>query len=164
MQKPVNNNLFDLIITKKDNKILVSGSIKNPSLYQSMLIISPNPADRRTSYSGTALPFPSEEIAFENTKNFLEIKKDGKINVEFLFPNSYYTPDGYTKIISPVIVYLDDKKTIVELDDLCPLKTLRDRVRGNPSFYGTREFLLPVANAEDVMINYANAKVIHNIA
>ena len=164
MQKPINNELFDLIIKKKDNKILVSGGVKNPSLYQNMFIIAPNPPDRRTSYSGTSLPFPSEEIAFENTKNFMEIKKDGKIDVEFLFPNSYYTPDGYTKIKSPVIIYLDDKKTIVEFDDLCPLKTLRDRVRGNPNFYGTREFLLPVANAEDVMISYANAKVIHNIA
>jgi hypothetical protein len=129
-----------------------------------MVIIAPNPPDRRTSYSGTSLPFPSEDIAFENTKNYFEIKNDGRVNTEFLYPNSYYSPDGYTKIISPILVYLDDKKTIVELNDLCPLKTLRDRVRGNPSFYGTREFLLPIANAEDVMISYANAKVINNIA
>jgi len=164
MQKTVNNDLFDLTIKQQENKILINGYIKNYNLYKNAAIIAPNPPDRRTSYSGTALPFPSQEIAFENTKNYFEIKKDGKIETEFLYPNSYYSHDGYTKIKSPILIFLDDKKTIVELDDLCPLKTLRDRVRNNPSFYGTREFLLPVANAEDVMISYADAKVKYNIA
>ena len=164
MEKSIINDLFDLTIKQKENKISINGYIKNHNSYKKMVIIAPNPPDRRTSYSGTALPFPSEDIAFENTKNYFEIIKDGRINTEFLYPNSYYTPDGYTKIKSPILVYLDDKKIIVELNDLCPLKTLRDRIRGNPSFYGTREFLLPVANAEDVMISYANAKIINNIA
>ena len=109
MQKSINNDLFDLTVKQKENKILINGYIKNYNSYKKMVVIAPNPPDKRTSYSGTALPFPSEDIAFENTKNYFEIKNDGKINIEFLYPNSYYTPDGYTKIISPIIV----KKSIL---------------------------------------------------
>ena len=53
---------------------------------------------------------------------------------------------------------------IYETIDICPLKTLRDRVRGNPKFYALKELILPVADAEDTMKNYANAKLRNNIA
>jgi hypothetical protein len=53
---------------------------------------------------------------------------------------------------------------MIELKDICPLKTLRDRSRGDPKFYGMRELILPVGTAEEVMHNYAYAKVVYNIA
>ena len=59
---------------------------------------------------------------------------------------------------------INDKKIIYELEDLCPLKTLRDRVRGNPSFYAFKEVLLPVATSENNLYNYAAAKIKFNIA
>ena len=34
------------------------------------------------------------------------------------------------------------EKYIIELDDLCPLKTLRDRKRSDPSFYALKEILI----------------------
>jgi hypothetical protein len=146
------------------NYITIKGNIKNPNNYTKMAIMAPNPIDKITSFSGKALPYPCEMIAFENTPNFKIINKDGIIDIVMKYPNSYYTPDGYTKIISPVIISLDDKKIIIELKDKCPLKTLRDRQRGNPSFYGKREFLLPIGTAEEVMNNYAYAKHKYNIA
>ena len=172
------NNIFSMVednqlisifinqdnLNKNINIINIIGNIKNPNTYKRMAIMSPNPIDTITSFSGKALPYPCEMIAFDNTPNFKKIGIDGIINLQFKYPNSYYTPDGYTKIISPVIIILDDKKIIIEMKDLCPLKTLRDRQRGNPNFYGMREFIVPIGTAEEVMNNYSYAKHKLNIA
>jgi hypothetical protein len=161
----VDNDYIQCTIKKiNNNKISIIGFIKSPNKYNKISITAPNPPDRITSYSGKNLPFPCEMIAFENTPNFQIIASDGNINVEFLYPNSYYSPDGYTKIKSPIIISLDEKKIILELKDQCPLKTLTDRTRGNPNFYGMKEFILPIGTSEEVMRNYAFAKVAYNIA
>jgi hypothetical protein len=163
--EPTNNEYVSCTITEiEDNKINVRGFIKSPGNYHKMIIMAPNPIDTITSFSGKGLPFPCEMIAFENTPNFETISSNGEFNVVFLYPNSYYTPDGYTKIKSPIVFSLDNKKIIIELNDKCPLKTLRDRKRGDPNFYGTREFILPIGTAEEVMNYYSYAKLNYNIA
>jgi hypothetical protein len=163
--EPTDNEYVSCIITEiENNKINVKGFIKSPGNYHKMIIMAPNPIDTITSFSGKGLPFPCEMIAFENTPNFETIQSNGKFNVDFLYPNSYYTPDGYTKIKSPIVFSLDNKKIIIELNDKCPLKTLRDRKRGDPNFYGTREFILPIGTAEEVMNYYSYAKLNYNIA
>jgi len=159
-----NNDFVSCKININGRDINIKGSIKNPSNFKKKVICAANPIDIRTSYSGSALPFPNEIIAFENTKNFFEIKDDGIIDTNFKYPNSYYSPDGLTKIKSPIIFILDDNKFILELDDLCPLKTLRDRKRNDPSFYALKELLLPIGTAEETMINYSSAKIKYNIA
>ena len=164
MEKLDNQFVNCVVGNKINNKIKITGFVKNPDNYKKMAITAPNPMDTITSFSGKGLPFPCELIAFENTPNFEIINKDGKIDVEFIYPNSYYSPDGYTKIKSPIIISLDNEKIMIELKDLCPLKTLRDRLRGDPKFYGMRELILPVGTAEEVMNNYAYAKVVYNIA
>ena len=170
------NNIFSMMINDDNvncsiiedendkNYIIIKGNIKNPNNYTKMAVMAPNPIDKITSFSGKALPYPCEMIAFENTPNFKIINKDGIINSTMKYPNSYYSPDGYTKIVSPIIICLDEKKIIIEMKDKCPLKTLRDRQRGNPSFYGRREFILPIGTAEEVMRNYSYAKYKYNIA
>jgi hypothetical protein len=158
---------FSLAIKEDENDnnyINIKGIINYPNKYTKMAIMAPNPIDRITSFSGKALPFPCEMIAFENTPNFNVINSNGIIDVNMKYPNSYYTPDGYNKIVSPVIISLDEKKIIIELKDRCPLKTLRDRQRGDPSFYGRKEFVIPIGTAEEVMNNYAHAKYNLNIA
>jgi hypothetical protein len=163
--KKVDNEYINCIVEKKNNnKIKISGFIKNYMNYSKMAIMAPNPIDKITSFSGKGLPFPCELIAFENTPNFEIINSNGVIDVLFDYPNSYYAPNGYTKIISPIIISLDGKKIIIQLNDLCPLKTLRDRSRGDPNFYGMRELILPIGTAEEVMNNYAYSKLKHNIA
>lgn len=164
MKKNISDNIINCYFELNNNKLIIKGSLHNPAIYKNKIITAPNPPDIKTSYSGSALPFPNEEIAFENTKNRFEITNNGVIDITFTFPNSYYSPDGKTKIKSPIMLILDDKKTIYELVDLCPLKTLNDRIRGNPSFYAVKEVLLPVATAENTMYNYSQAKFKYNIA
>jgi hypothetical protein len=163
--EPTNNEYVSCTITEiENNKINIIGFIKNPKNYQYMIIMAPNTIDTITSYSGKGLPFPCEKIALENTPNFEVISSDGKFNIIFSYPNSYYTPDGYNKIKSPIIFSLDNKKIIIELKDKYPLKTLCDRKRGDPNFYGTKEFILPIGTAEEVMNYYSYAKLNYNIA
>jgi len=163
MNKHINDNYLDCNFQFNGNKLIIKGIFKNNDIYKKITISAPNPPDIRTSYSGTALPFPNEEIAFENTKNYYIIQ-NSIIDISFNIPNSYYSNDGYKKINTPIILTIDDKKIIYELSDLCPLKTIRDRVRGNPSFYAIKEILLPVTTAENNMYNYSNAKLNYNIA
>ncbi len=160
----ITDDKIDCRIFRENDFMIIKGYLKNPSTYTKKIIAAPNPPDKRSSYSGSALPFPCQEIAFEKTKNFYEITNTGVIDVKFTFPNSYYNPEGTVKICSPIALILDNNNYVYETKDLYPLKTLRDRVRGTPLFYGLKEMILPIADAEDTMVNYSEAKVKYNIA
>lgn len=164
MEDKIDNDYVSCSIKKINNKLLIKGFVKNPMNYKKKILIAPNPVDKITSFSGKNLPFPCESIAFENTPNFKVIDDNGLIDVEFSYPNSYYSPDGYKKIKSPIVFSLDDKKIIIELKDYCPLKTLSDRSRGDPNYYAMREYVLPLGTAEQNMNNYSYAKIVYNIA
>jgi hypothetical protein len=155
--------------TNNYNKIRIKGNVNNPAIYSSMLMIASNPIDRMSNYSGSGLPFPCSDIAFENTPNNYIIESSGLFDVEFFYPNSYYSIDGKTKIISSIFFILDmnGKKEYVrfELPDLCILKTLFNRNnRTGPEFYASKDYILPVANAENVMRSYSKIKRDYNIA
>jgi hypothetical protein len=158
------NEFVSCIINIDGIHVNIKGTLNNPSIYKKKIVIAPVSINKITSFSGSALPFPNEEIAFENTKNIFEIKEDGIIDVIFEYPNSYYSPDGLTKIKSPILLLFDDNKFIIELNDICPLKTLRDRKRSDPSFYALKEILVPIGTAEEKMKNYSSAKIKYNIA
>ena len=158
------NEFISCAISVNGINVNIKGTLNNPSIYKKKCIIAPTPANKITSYSGSSLPFPNQEIAFQNTKNFFEIKDDGIIDTIFQYPNSYYSPDGITKIKSPILFIIDDNKFIIELEDLCPLKTLRDRKRNDPSFYALKEILVPIGTAEEKINNYSFAKIKYNIA
>jgi len=150
--------------------IYIQGQVKNASMYRKMMVIAPNPIDRMTNYSGSGLPFPCSEIAFENTPNKHIISSDGNFSVTFRYPNSFYLPNGVDKMKSPIyfVLYLpgsDVNHTKFELHDLCALRTLTNRAaRKGPEFYASKDYLLPIANAETVMREYSRAKVEHDIA
>ncbi len=57
---------------------------------------APNPPDFRQSYTGSGLPFPSEEIAFDNTKNQGVVQADanGNFVIRLYYPNGYYVNCG----------------------------------------------------------------------
>lgn len=95
-----------LKINETDDYLKITGNVLDPHLYNEMIVIAANPIDRMTSYSGSALPFPSPSIAFEGTPNYHVIGSDGSINITFLRPNSYYATDTYTRIVPSVFVKL----------------------------------------------------------
>lgn len=155
--------------TNKFNKINIKGNVNNPAIYNSMLLIASNPIDRMTNYSGSGLPFPCSDIAFENTPNKHIIESSGLFDIEFFYPNSYYSQGGNTKIISSIFFILEsngNKEYIrFQLPDMCVLRTLRNREnRTGPEFYASKDYILPVANAENVMRSYSKSKIEYDIA
>jgi hypothetical protein len=154
---------------QKDFVLNITGSIKFPVQYNKLLIIAPNPIDRMVNYSGSGLPFPNEAIAFENTPNYQIIDKSGNINAQFKYPNSFYSRDGKNKILPSLFIELTNHngksfQLQYELGDLNRLRTLINREnRTGPEFYSIKDTILPIANAENVMYEYAKAKAENDI-
>ena len=150
--------------------IKISGSVANRGSYKSALMIAGNPIDKKSSYSGTGLPFPCADIAFEETKNVHNIDQSGYINATFTYPNSYYTVGDKKKVISSlffILEYHDGNKEFIrfELKDLYPLRTLVNREgRNGPEFYSSKYDMLPIDTAEILMREYAKLKELQNLA
>lgn len=160
---------FDITVNSDNSALKINGSIKNHTMYKDIIIIAPNPINRMSSYSGSGLPYPNYEIAFENTPNIHKIEASGIFDISFKYPNSFYMPDGINKI-KPSIYFIfstiDDKsfRLQYELRDINPLRTLINRnSRKNPEFYGAKDRILPIATAEKVMLAYSRAKIEHDI-
>jgi hypothetical protein len=166
-----NNKYMSCIINLiKDNKLSIKGVLNNRLEYKNVVLIAAKHMDRLSNYSGSGLPFPCYEIAFENTPNKYNVDNSGNIDTIFTYPNSYYSQTGNKKINSSVFVILtkmDESKEFIrlELEDICPLKTLVNREnRKGPEFYASKDYLLPVATAENTMYNYAKLKLVKDIA
>jgi hypothetical protein len=160
---------FTVIHSTDLSSLKITGSIKNINLYNNVLIIAANPIDRMTNYSGSGLPFPNHEIAFDNTKNFHNVDSSGLFDIYFKYPNSFYMPDGLNKIKPSIyFVFTDNNNDSVriqyEMHDINALRTLVNRSsRTGPEFYGAKDYILPIDTAEKVMYAYARAKIEHDI-
>ena len=160
---------FDINYSKDYTTLQINGSIKNSAMYSSVIIIAANPIDRMSNYSGSGLPFPNYEIAFENTQNIHKIDRTGIFDVSFKYPNSFYMLDGINKI-KPSIYFIftdiNNKSFRIqyELHDILALRTLINRSsRKSPEFYGAKDYILPIDTAEKVMYAYSRAKIEHDI-
>jgi hypothetical protein len=150
-------------ITINNNKILIKGTITIP--YKNAKIIAANPIDMMSNYSGSGLPFPSSEIAFENTPN-IYILNSSTFDIEFKYPNSYYMPNGRDKI-PPTIYLIADNKIIQTyvLPDILPLKTLNYRkFDSKEKYYGYKDGHLPIVDSEKKIYYYKNMKIKDNIS
>lgn len=160
---------YSIVFNSNHSELKINGSIKNYTIYKDIIIIAPNPINRMSNYSGSGLPYPNYEIAFENTPNIHKIDASGNFNVTFKYPNSFYMPDGINKI-KPSIYFVFTKnyeksfRLQYELHDINKLRTLINRSsRKNPDFYGAKDNILPIATAEKVMLAYSHAKIENDI-
>ncbi len=96
---------------------------------QTLEYIAPTTPDVRQSYAGSGLPFPSELIAFENTKNYgkINLPADGRFQFQILRPNAYYINNGAT-LIKPHVKIIVDSKDIfeVKLGEPIPYRSLKN--------------------------------------
>ena len=160
---------FNVVYSKDYSLINIKGSLKNKVIYNNVIIIAPNPIDRMSNYSGSGLPFPNYEIAFENTPNIHTIDSSGVFDISFKYPNSFYIPDGINKIKPSIFFIFTDNndnsfRLQYELHDINALRTLVNRSsRKNPEFYGAKDYILPIDTAEKVMYAYSRAKIENDI-
>lgn len=170
-----NNQHIDCKVTFDENYslITITGNVKNPAQFKYMILTAPAPIDRMSNYSGSGLPFPSYEMAIQETPNKLIINNDGVFSTVFKYPNSFYEYNNISykkdKIISPIIFILgnnefDEIFVRFELRDLCVLRTLSNRFGNkNPEFYAAKDYIVPITTAENTMLYYSKAKIENDI-
>lgn len=108
-----------------------------------------NPPDYHASFSGSALPFPNPEMAYDETPNKGSVPiVNGQFLFKVRFPNSYYThlgtiynePHVYVKVCEPGNIESDVKK--INLNNGVPFRmmtypniTNNTQPRTQPGFY-----------------------------
>ena len=102
----------------RDNvNITIECEINEETLDNKIYYFAANTPDRLTTFSGSGLPFPNKEVAFEGSSNIgrkIINNKNKKFSLNLLRPNSYYK-DDYTIVEPEVIIkfLLKNKKTRV---------------------------------------------------
>lgn len=76
-----------------------------------------NPPDYHHSFSGSGLPFPNYDIAYENSKNrgFLELPNNGEFSFTIQYPNAFYSGLGTVYINPHLNMMINSNNEIGEL-------------------------------------------------
>lgn len=170
-----NEHVDCIVEINEGNQMQLHGTIKTFAEFDSVEIIAPNPIDRRMSYTGSGLPFPCAAIAFEKTPNYKKLMKEdnGIFRLFFMYPNSYYTEDGFTRIPPSIFFILrknDDKPIFIRfelpMDPLLNMRTLtyRNLPRQGPHVYNMKENVVGICGAEETMLRYMKAKIFNDLA
>lgn len=88
------------------------------------------PPDLRQSYSGSALPFPSDTIAYSNSQSgTLQTDMTGGFTINVKYPNSYYV-NGGSQLQEPHVHLVIDEHEHLDLPlgpPLVPNRSLKNR-------------------------------------
>ena len=125
-----------------DGDVVITGKLKG-HFGGSLVYWAASPPDYNTSFSGSGLPFPSAEVAFQNTQNVGKVEVvGGSFRFKINHPNSYYTKNGGVHVPPRVYFKHCSAGTEVFQLDMPSLKVpFRDslRARKNPLFYKLNE-------------------------
>ena len=172
--EPPSNFSFDLKINQVDNVFLITGSLTGNLLYLSNVqklkikYWASSPPTYGSDFSGSGMPYPNKEIAFENSPNrgFTDIINN-KFQIKLNYPNSYYDNLG-TKYIPPEVnleVYNNNNDVIsqiikINLGEGIPFRTLTWPVQRNwndgPLFYKNNH--LPIRTQFQILCDSAYPK------
>ena len=136
-------------------------TLKNKKCETILSYSAAKPPDYRQSYTGSALPFPDAQIAYQNSPNI------GKYNVvnnfvsfKIYVPNSYYSHVGTRLILPHVRIDLMNTNNkiysseIIELGEIAPFRMLSypsmPVPRDSPGFY-SREHLTTARTQEAIL-------------
>lgn len=147
------------------DEVSVQGQIKNNVKGGKILYRAANPIDKRTSLSGSGLPFANAQQAFENSPNIEEIElgMHNTFAIDLLMPNSYYI--GLGTVLTPPSLFIDyhdgsERQSItIVLNNPLPYKTLTYPIstehasRSSSLFYDTGR--LPSRSQEEILYDSA---------
>ena len=120
-----------------------------------------NSPNYSVNYSGSALPFPNEDIAFDDTNNYGMVKiNGGSFTIKLNYPNSYYKELGKVYVPPQVKLRLVTEEGLkisevykINLGDGVPFRSLtwpRNRNwNAGPMFYCNNN--LPVRTQEQIL-------------
>ena len=166
-----NEFIFNLKIKEDstNNKFIITGNINNINNSDEIFIkySASNSPTYNSSFSGGGLPFPTEEIAFQNTPNNGIVKVNNRsFTFSLRYPNSYYINMGTIYVPPQVRILLVDKNNkqlfeskIIHLGDGIPFRTLtwpiqRDWNKG-ALFYKNDEIPKTVRTQYEILMDTA---------
>lgn len=144
--------------------VKVNGQVKDYDGRQTKVVFwAAAPPDYRTSYSGSGLPYPNAEVAFQQTPSYgtVPVAPDGTFAFSLPLPSGYYSNLG-TLYVNPHVriqVVKNGKSGPVETIKLAegvPFRLLTyppvpsTAPRCSPSFYDNRD-ILPVRTQEQIL-------------
>lgn len=153
------------IIYHNCDEVTVHGQIKDNVKSGRILYRAANPIDKRSSLSGSGLPFANAEQAFENSPNTeeIELNMNNSFTLDLLMPNSYYVGLGTVMIPPSLFIEYHDgterKSVTILLNNHLPYKTLTYPIstehasRNNSLFYDTGR--LPSRSQEQILYDSA---------
>ena len=125
-----NENISCKVLRENIN-IYIDCIIKDEMLNNKVYYYAANTPDRLTNFSGSGLPFPSREVAFEGSPNIgrkLIDNETKQFRLELLRPNTYY--DENYELVEPEVIIkyvLKNNKTRVlniPIDNKIPFRSL----------------------------------------
>lgn len=127
--------------------LIVNGNIKTNSSNTKLYFWAAAPPTFGTSYSGSGMPYPSPEVAYDRTPNKGVVSVvNGQFSINMKYPNAYYTGLG-SLYIPPHVNFkiCEDGKSdsyfSVQIDDGIPFRMLTypapptKKPRVSPLFY-----------------------------
>ena len=150
-----------IVLDSGEGEYVVKGNIS--SLGNSTILFwAANLPNYLTNFSGSGLPYPNPDIAYENTPNRGAVKSQGgSFEFKIRYPNSYYIGLG-TVCVQPCCHIKvcdgnnDGKIHTIKLGNGIPFRMLtypptgKTAPRSSPMFYDNREGL-PVRSQEQVL-------------
>ena len=143
-------------ITKVNNDVQITLQFSPNVPVEKLAYIAPAPADYRASFSGSGLPFPNREQAFDDTpNNGVVAVNGGSVVLHLHMPNAYYDDFKGTLVLPHVLcmaMYNDQKKDfVIELGNKIPYRALTyHNGRRNAEFYN-KGWSMPVRTQESVL-------------
>ncbi len=170
MQHPQNQNFSVLdchgtIIYHNCDEVTVQGKIEGTVTAARIRYRAANPIDKRSSLSGSGLPFVNAQQAFENSPNIeeIELNTHNTFSIDLLMPNSYYI--GLGTVLVPPSLFIDyhngsERQTLsIVLNNPLPYKSLtypisKDHAsRSSSLFYDVSR--LPSRSQEEILYDSA---------
>ncbi len=130
-----------IVLNSGQGEFTVKGKISsNSGKKLKLLYYASNPSTYNGSYSGSGLPFPNKQVAFENSPNQGAVltNKDGSFEIKVKYPNSYYIDLGRTYVQPVVYIKVCGQKKVhtIKLGNGIPFRSLCHPLqRKGPSFY-----------------------------
>ena len=131
--------------------LIVQGTLKQSLPVSKLYFWAAAPPTYGTSFSGSGMPYPSPEVAYDRTPNKGVVNvSNGQFTINMKYPNAYYTGLG-SLYIPPHINFKicepgkDDMYFSVQIDDGVPFRMLTypapptKKPRVSPMFYSESE-------------------------
>jgi hypothetical protein len=166
-KEDINGFNFKVDITSNNNHYIITGKLDRPNFTEKISVMynAANPPTYNSNFSGSGLPYPTEDIAFENTPNrgIVDVV-NGDFKITIRYPNSYYINMGTLYIPPQIQLMLVDKSgnsisniKVFKLGEGIPFRTLTWPVQRNWNkgslFYDNQN--LPVRTQYQILLDSA---------